>query len=249
MTGHSTPDDRRDARGLHRHRLRLLKEGALGTAPLMLGLIPWGIVAGAAMISSGMTPAQAAAMSLLIYAGSVQLAVLPLLVAKAPLWVMLVTALVVNLRYVIYSATLAPHFSHLSGGWRALLSYLSTDGIFAVYLARYERAGGDPERHWYFLGGAAALWVGWQICSWIGIFGGTLIPQAWSLEFAATLGLSALVVMLMFDRAVLVGALAAGAVALFAPKLPLNLGLLAATLVGVVVGMAVARFLPTKEPT
>ncbi len=246
MTARTVLNQHPDPGGLRRYRLRLLKEGALETAPLMLGLIPWGIVAGAAMISSGMTPAQAAAMSLLIYAGSVQLAVLPLLVAKAPLWVMLVTALVVNLRYVIYSATLAPHFSHLPRAWRALLSYLSTDGIFAVYLARYERASGDPERHWFFLGGAMALWVGWQTCSWIGIFGGTLIPKAWSLEFAATLGLSALVVMLMFDRAVLVGALAAGAVALFAPKLPLNLGLLAATLVGVVAGMTVARILPAK---
>lgn len=231
-------------------RLELFKEGALGTSSLAVSILPWGVVAGAAMVSAGMTPPQAVAMSLIVYAGSVQLALLPLLIAMAPLWVMLISALVINLRYVIYSASLAPHFNHLPLRWRLLLSYLSTDGIFAVFLARYGESSGDGrgnrDRHWYFLGGSCALWVAWQVCSWIGIFGGTLIPASWSLEFAATLGLTALLVTLMHDRAVLCGALAAGAISLFGPKLPLNLGLLAATLAGVAVGVAVSRLRPAK---
>src|SRR5512136_1865368 len=102
-----------------------LREGALASAPLLVGIVPWGVVAGVAMVSAGLTQAQAVAMSILVFAGSAQLAVLPLLIAKAPLWVMYATALVVNLRYVIYGAVLAPYFERLSRPWRALLSYIT----------------------------------------------------------------------------------------------------------------------------
>ncbi len=230
-----------------RRNLKLFKEGALATSSLVLSMLPWGIVAGAAMVSAGMTPLQAVAMGVIVYAGSVQLALLPLLIANAPLWVMVASALVVNLRYVIYSASLAPHFNHLPLRWRTLLSYLSTDGIFAVYVARFQESPRDADKHWYFLGGAVALWVGWQVFSWIGIFGGTLIPASWSLEFAATLGLIALLVMLMHDRAVLCGALASAVVALLAPALPLNLGLLVAALAAVAAGVTASKLLPKKD--
>jgi len=218
-----------------------LREGALASAPLLVGIVPWGVVAGVAMVSAGLTQAQAVAMSLLVFAGSAQLAVLPLLIAKAPLWLMCATALVVNLRYVIYSAVLAPHFEHLSRPWRALLSYITVDGTFALFVGKYRPEDAKPHKHWFFLGGSLVMWAGWQISSCVGIFAGALIPPSWSLEFAATLALIAVLVPLLFDRAVVCGALAAGAVALAAAKWPLNLGLLAAIAAGVAVGLAVAR--------
>ena len=218
-----------------------LREGALASAPLLVGIVPWGVVAGVAMVSAGLTQAQAVAMSVLVFAGSAQLAVLPLLIAKAPLWLMYATALVVNLRYVIYSAVLAPHFEHLSRPWRALLSYITVDGIFALFVGKYAPEEARPHKHWFFLGGSLLMWAGWQIASWVGIFAGALIPHAWSLEFAATLALIAVLVPLLFDRAVVCGALAAGAVALAAAKWPLNTGLLAAIAAGVVVGLVVDR--------
>src|SRR6266705_2250983 len=73
------------------------------------------------------------------------LAAASLLVAKAPLWVMYATALVVNLRYVIYSAVLAPHFEHLSRPWRALLSYITVDGMFALFVGRFHRGEAAAE--------------------------------------------------------------------------------------------------------
>ena len=167
---------------------------------------------------------------------------LPLLIAKAPLWVMCATSLVVNLRYVIYSAVLAPHFEHLSRPWRALLSYITVDQIFAVFIARYRPNDTEPDKHWFFLGGSLVMWSAWQTSSLIGIFAGALIPPEWSLEFAATLSLIALLMPLLYDRAVVYAALAAGGVALAAAKLPLNLGLLAAVAAGVAVGLAAARF-------
>ena len=208
--------------------------------------MPWGVVAGVAMVSAGLTQTQAVAMSLLVFAGSAQLAVLPLLIVKAPLWVMFATALVVNLRYVIYSAVLAPHFEHLSRPWRALLSYITVDGIFALFVGKYAPDEARPHKHWFFLGASLLMWAGWQIASWVGIFAGALIPHSWSLEFAATLALIAVLVPLLHDRAVVGGALAAGAVALAAAKWPLNTGLLAAIAAGVVVGLAVSRLGASK---
>jgi predicted branched-subunit amino acid permease len=160
---------------------------------------------------------------------------------------MVATALVVNLRYVIYSAVLAPHFEHLPRPWRVLLSYITVDGVFALFAARFRPDDGNRHKHWYFLGGSLLMWCAWQCSSWIGIFAGAMIPAEWSLEFASTLGLIALLIPLLYDRAVVWGALAAGAVALVAAKLPLNLGLLAAIAVGVAVGLAVARLGPRKE--
>jgi len=229
-----------------RERISALREGALAAAPLLVGMVPFGIVVGLAMVSAGLTQAQAVAMSVLVFAGSAQLAVLPLLIAKAPLWVMYATTVIVNLRYVIYSAVLAPYFEHLSRPWRVLLSYITVDGIFALYVGRYKPDHANPHKHWYYLGASLLMWIGWQLASWIGIFAGALIPKEWSLEFASTLGLIALVMPLLFDRAVVWGALAAGGVSLVAAKLPLNLGLLAAIAAGVAVGLAVARFSPPK---
>src|SRR5205823_1443479 len=97
---------------MQRAQISALREGALASAGLLVGIVPWGIVAGVAMVSAGLTQPQAVAMSVLVFAGTAQLAVLPLLIAKAPLWVMIATALGVNLRYVIYRAVLAPHFEH-----------------------------------------------------------------------------------------------------------------------------------------
>src|SRR5882672_3723462 len=205
---------------MQREQISALREGALASAALLVGIVPWGIVAGVAMVSAGLTQGQAVAMSVLVFAGTAQLAVLPLLIAKAPLWVMVATALVVNLRYVIYSA------------------------VLALFAGRYRPDDGNRHKHWYFLGGSLVMWCAWQLSSGIGIFAGAMIPGEWSLEFASTLALIALLIPLLFDHAVAWGALAAGGVALIAARLPLNLGLLAAISVGVSVGLAVARLGP-----
>lgn len=216
--------------------------------PLTIGIAPWGMVTGVAMVSAGLTGPQAAAMSLLVFAGSAQLAVLPLFVAGAPLWVMLATGLLVNVRYFIYSAVLAPHFARLSRGWRVLLSYVTVDGVFALFAGRYRPGDGVAHRHWYYLGGSAFVWAAWQAASFAGIFGGRLVPRNWSLEFAATLALIALLMPLLFDRSVVAGSVAAGVVSLVAAPLPLNLGVLAAVVAGVAVGLAVSTLSGPREP-
>jgi branched chain amino acid efflux pump len=229
---------------MRRERMSAFRDGAVASVSLLFGMVPWGLVAGLAMVGAGLSPVQAVAMGLLVYAGSAQLAVLPLLIAKAPLWLMFATALVVNLRYVIYSAVLAPYFERLSRPWRMLLSYIMVDAMFALFVGRYAPDDRAPHKHWFFLGGSLVLWLGWQLASWVGIFGGALIPKDWSLEFAATLALIALLMPLLYDRTVVLGALAAGGVALAASGLPLKLGLIVAIAAGVAVGLTSARMAP-----
>jgi len=222
------------------------RDGAISVVPLTVGVAPWGVVTGVAMVSAGFTSTQAVAMSVLVFAGSAQLAVLPLFIAKAPLWVMLATGLVVNLRYFIYSAVLAPHFARLSRPWRILLSYVTVDGVFAMFAGRFRPGDGVAHTHWWYIGGSSLMWVIWQLASLIGIFGGTLIPREWSLEFAATLALTALLMPLLFDRAVVSGAIVAGVVSLAGTRLPMNLGVLLAVIAGVGVGLMAARFVPAR---
>jgi 4-azaleucine resistance transporter AzlC len=230
---------------VQREQVAALREGALAAVPLLVGIVPWGIVAGVAMVAAGLTKVQAAAMGVIVFAGSAQLAVLPLLIAKAPLWVMFATGLAVNLRYVIYSAVLAPYFERLSWTWRALLSYITVDQMFAVLVGKHSPDDPAP-KHWFFLGGSLVMWAVWQISSLIGIFAGALIPQQWSLEFAATLSLIAILIPLLYDGAVVCAALAAGAVSLATATWPFNTGLLAAIAAGVVVGLAAARVHPGR---
>src|SRR5215831_20547203 len=152
---------------MQQEQTEALREGAIAAVPLLVGIVPWGIVAGVAMVAAGLSKVQAAAMGVIVFAGSAQLAVLPLLVAKAPLWVMFATGLAVNLRYVIYSAVLAPYFERLSLGWRALLSYITVDQTFAVLVGKY--ASDDPApKHWFFLGGSLVMWSVWQLSSLVG---------------------------------------------------------------------------------
>jgi predicted branched-subunit amino acid permease len=221
------------------------RDGMVSAVPLTVGVAPWGVVTGVAMVSAGFTSTQAVGMSLLVFAGSAQLAVLPLFIAKAPLWVMYATGLIVNLRYFIYSAVLAPHFARLSRPWRMLLSYITVDGVFALFAGRFRPSDGLAHKHWWYLGGSALMWVVWQLASLLGIFGGALIPRAWSLEFAATLALTALLMPLLFDRAVVSGAIVAGLVSLAGSRLPMNLGVLLAVIAGVIVGLLVTRFAPS----
>jgi predicted branched-subunit amino acid permease len=216
--------------------------GARVVAPALVATGAWGLVTGVAMVKAGLATLQALGMTLLVYAGSAQLAALPLLAASAPLSVILLTAAVVNLRFVIFSAALQPYFGHFSMPRRALLGYFATDVGFAMFLSRYGDAPsserGNMEQLWFFLGMASAIWIAWQSMSVLGIALASQIPARWGLDFAAILGLIAMTVPMIAGRASIVGAATAGAVAVLAAGLPLKLGLVAAVVAGIVAAMA-----------
>ena len=214
------------------------REGLRDFLPISVGLLPWAMVTGIAMRSIGLSPLEAMGMNLLVYAGTAQLGTLPLIVIGAPWWLILATALVVNLRFVIFSAALA---GPLAGGTlpqRWLCGYLLTDGVFATCLERL-RHEADPEwRLGYYL--APSLWCAlvWQSSALTGVLAAGAIPRGWSLEFMASIALLVLLVPMARVRPMLVAMLTGGVLSVLLRGLPLRLGVMAAIVGGIAAGFA-----------
>ena len=210
------------------------RDGVRTGLPTLFGIAAWGMVVGVAMVKSGLTVWQASAMTLVAFAGSAQLASLPLIAAGAPIWVIFATALVVNLRFVIFSALLGPHFAHLPLRQRLFYGYISGDISIALFLQRYSEPtpGPVPGKLSFLKGLLVPNWCSWQTGSLVGIFLGSTIPAEWQLGFAGTLAILCIMVPLIINSAALCGVLVAAVVAVLAHALPYKLGLLAAVLVG-----------------
>jgi len=211
--------------------------GARDATPLMLGIVPFGLVAGIAAVNAGFSLAEAVGLSVIVFAGASQLAALDLLDSGAPLVVVIGTAVVINLRMVMYSASIAPHFARYSTRLRAGLAYLLTDQAYALSVAEFERTD-DRVRWRYYLGVAAALWVVWQIATVIGVVVGAGVPEAWGLTFAVPLVFLALLVPAMKDTPTTAAGVVGGSVAVAGGGLPLNLSLLVGATCGIAAGMA-----------
>jgi len=220
----------------------IFREGVRVGAPSLFGIAAWGLVVGVALVNSGLTLAQALGMTLLVFAGSAQLASLPLIAAGAPIWVVFATALVVNLRFVIFSALLAPHFTHRPWRERFLLGFVSGDITVNLFLQRFPTEEPAPGKVSFLKGLIIPNWSAWQAGSIIGIFLGSMVPLEWGMGLAGTLAIICILVPAALTRASLVGVMVAGAVSVVAYRLPYKLGLLAAVLVGMLCAMAVEEW-------
>ena len=210
--------------------------GVRAEIPLLIGGFPFGMIYGALAINAGLPTSAVQMMSSLVFAGSAQFITTELVRESAPGLVILLTIAVVNLRHMLYSASLAPYLSSLSTRWKALLAYLLTDEAYAPTVIHYEKEGATPFGHFFLLGAGLTLWIDWQISTALGIFLGAAIPESWSLDFALPLTFIAMVVPVLKDRPAIAAAISAGMVALFAHTLPYQLGLIVAALVGIIVG-------------
>lgn len=210
--------------------------------PILLGVIPFGLIYGVLAVSAGLPSGMALAMSSIVFAGSAQFIITQLVAVNTPALVIILTATIVNVRHMLYSASLAPHMQRLSWMWKLVLSYLLTDEAYAVVITRYHREdGGGPSAHWYFLGAGVALWATWQISTAAGVFLGAQVPASWSLDFTLALTFIAIVVPALKDRASVAAAVVAGVVSIAAFSLPLKLGLVAAILIGIAAGLIVEK--------
>jgi len=215
--------------------------GVTATTPVMLGVVPFGLIAGAAAIGAGLSFLQAVAFSIVVFAGASQLAMIDLLGQDAALIAVVGTALIINARMIMYSASLAPHVIDDDSRWRGLMAYLMTDQAFALSVTRYaDGMDGVTRRRWYYLGAAAPLWVVWQACTIIGAIVGTSVPGWLPLEFAVPLTFLALLVPALRTRAHAIAAGVGGGVATVGATLPYNLGLLMGALTGVGIGTVIA---------
>ncbi len=216
------------------------REGVRREFPLLIGVAPFGMIYGVLALQAGLSPGQAQAMSAVVFAGSAQFMTVQLLAGMTPALVIVFTGLIINLRHLLYSASIAPWVEHLPLRWKALLAYLLTDEAFAVTIVNYRQNGKDAgQEHWFFLGAGLALWLVWQASTALGIFLGAVIPASWGLDFALPLTFIALVVPSLRHRADAVTAGVAGVLAVILAGLPYKLGLVLASLIALGVGLAV----------
>jgi 4-azaleucine resistance transporter AzlC len=213
--------------------------GIRAELPIIPGVVPFGLIFGAIAVDAGMPAVVAQSMSIFIFAGSAQFIAAQLIATGSPAFVLLTTTFIVNLRHLLYSASLAPHVRHLPLCWRLLLAYLLTDEAYAVTILHYNDRHSPPKsRHWFFLGAGLALWTAWQVSTALGITLGARVPESWSLDFTLAVTFIGLVVPTLRDRPHLAAALSAGVVVVLTAVWPYKLGLMAAALVGIVVGFA-----------
>ncbi len=209
-----------------------------------LGIAAWGLVTGVAMVKTGLPVWLALLMNVTVFAGSAQLATVPLIVAGAPVWVVWATAFCVNLRFVIFSAQWRPFFIGYPRPLRLLLGYFAGDINYVLFMRRYaegaDAADSAPvrqERFSYYWGSVLTNFSAWQVPSVIGILLAESIPTQWGLGFAGTLALLGLAYSLLADRATLIAAVVAGGAAVAAFALPFKLNIVVAIAAAVCVGL------------
>lgn len=223
-------------------RLSEFLAGCRDEAPLQLGVIPFGMLYGIGALAAGVPAWLAQLASALVFAGAAQLVIVQMLAAGAAALPIALTSSLLNLRHVLYSASVADHVRHLPRRWRLLLAYLLTDEAYAVAILRYQTdpgTDGAPDlRHWYFLGCGFTLWLSWQLSTAAGLLFGATVPPDWDIDFAVPLTFIALLTLLLRERAGQAAALVAGLAALALAALPYKLGLVSAILLGLVAGIA-----------
>lgn len=240
-------------------------QGAKDMSHVAPGIAAWGLMTGVAMMKSGLSLVESLAMALLVFAGSSQLAAMPLIVAGAPIGVILATAFCVNLRFVVFSLHLRPYMMHLPL-WRRLLGgYLTADLTYVLFTQRFPKPvsvgenamntialGADSmtasaakdlknlqlerdRQQAYLLGNSLVNWGSWVLPCVAGVLLAGIIPERWGLGFAGILALIGITCSLASSRLRVVSALIAGAAGVAAFALPLRLNILVAIAVAVVV--------------
>ena len=217
------------------------------------GIAAWGLMTGVAMVKSGMGMIESLMMALLVFAGSSQLAATPLIIAGAPLWIILATGFCVNLRFVVFSLHLRPYLAHLPEWERITHGYFTADMSYVLFIRRFPQpatdAAGRKAQEAYMAGNDMFNWLVWVGFSLLGVALANLIPQSWGLGFAGILCLVGILCSLATTRLRLVSAGVAGLVGVAAYALPLKLNIIVAIAASVALCMTLEKFRPTPSHT
>jgi len=223
--------------------------GVIAELPLILGVAPFGLVFGVIGIAAGLAPIEIILMSSILFGGASQVVFAQLWGGGVPASIVGGSVCVVNLRHILYSASMAAYLRHLPLRWRIVLAYLLTDEAYAVAIHRFTNQPPGPHQHYFLLGSGLLLWVSWQITTIIGVYVGEIIPLSWSLSFAIPLTFIAIVAPILKTRADLAAATTAGGLAIIAQPLPWKSWLILAAIGGIVVGGLVHFLGPDHRPS
>lgn len=211
--------------------------GFKASLPILLGAIPFAMIFGVTAVNLGLSSVQAMSMSLIVFSGAAQFIALQLAGSGTPLLVILTSTIFINLRLLMYSASIAPHLKEAGGLRKSGLAYLLTDQAYAIAITHFNENPDALHKPSYFLGAGLAQAIAWQIGTAVGIFLGAQVPANWSLDFAMPLTFLALVFPALKNRPAVLAAVAAGLTAIFTAPLPFKLGLVIASLTGIFVGV------------
>ena len=223
--------------------------GARNIVPLVVGAIPFGIIFGTLAQSGGLPSSATVGMSAFVFAGSAQFIALGLLAAGSSLPLIVFTTVVVNLRHLLYAASLVPYVRHLPQGWKAAIGFWLTDEAFMIGIRRYQQPDESFYKHWYYVGAALTMYSSWQLCTWIGLTAGRVVPNLadLGLDFAMVATFIGMVVPYVRTRPMAATVITAGVVALICHGLPHQLGLIVAAIAGVVAGVATGAIAAVRK--
>ncbi|MHA6346554.1 AzlC family ABC transporter permease [Roseivivax sp. CAU 1761] len=205
--------------------------------PFLAVILPFGMLFGVVATEAGLTVFEALAFSVAVIAGAAQFTALQLMSDQAPVFVVLASALAINLRMAMYSASVTPHLGELPLWQRALVSYFLVDQTYALVSLEYERRAMTlREKFVYFLGVTTPICPFWYVATVIGALAGGAIPTEFGLDFALPVAFLAMIGPMLRTRAHVVAALVATVTALAFAWLPYNLGLMTGGIAGMIAG-------------
>ncbi len=196
------------------------------------GIAAWGLMTGVAMVNSGIGLFESVLMALIVFAGSSQLAAVPLILAGAPVWVIWSTGFCVSLRFVVFSLHLHHYMAHLPAWQRVVTGYFTADLSYVLFVRRYPHPSGDPAgklaEQAYLAGSNMVNWGAWLGASLAGVALANFVPLSWGLGFAGILCLIGILCSLTTTGLRILSATVAGIVGVAAIALPLKLNIILA---------------------
>ena len=176
------------------NRLKTLAKGMVDVSPLMIPVVPFGIIYGVIGMDLGIGPYMTLGLSIIIFGGASQIVLLQLFSGGASSLVILSSVSAVNARHVLYGAVLSEHLSGLKLTWKIILSYVMTDQAFAVSNNYFKKDNKDNNQHYHLLGSGFTCWTIWQISTILGIVLGSIVPEELGLSFTISLTFLALLI-------------------------------------------------------
>jgi predicted branched-subunit amino acid permease len=212
-------------------------------SPILLGVIPFGLVFGVTAANADVPTLAAWASSFIVFAGASQIAIVEIMDGNGAPVIAVLTAVVINARMMMYSADTGRYTANDPLRTKLGVAYLLTDQAYLVSAHRFPDPSDATGFVRFFLGSAMTMWITWQIATTTGILLGAAIPETWSLEFAIPLTFMALLVLAVKDKPGLLAAVVGGGAAVAAIGLPYHLGLVLGTASGIAAGMVSERWL------
>jgi predicted branched-subunit amino acid permease len=211
-----------------------LKDGM----PFLLVIAPFSLLFGVVATEAGLNIVEALMFSVVVIAGASQFTAIQLMVDNTPTLIVLATALAVNLRMAMYSASLTPYLGAAPVWKRALVSYFLVDATYACSISRFEKEPGWTlqQRFLYFLGAVTPVCPTWYVLTVVGALIGTAMPEWLALDFAVPICFLAMIAPMLRTIPHLAAALTSIVLALSLAFVPFSLGLLIAALAAMMVG-------------